>query len=192
MLFLKKWYIVDYACIFGNFITVPIHVGFDDKNIEHILDHGELVGLFCSLKQLTRFINMISANSFPKLLKYLFLMDENATLTPEQKSICVSQQIQVYNLQQLGEIGVKRPRTIEPLGETEMVSILYTSGSTGVPKGSITSNEQLNRYFVRIYRLFHPLVTLSYAPLSHGMQRIDSFITVGVGGRIGLFAGVNF
>ena len=61
---------------------------------------------------------------------------------------------------------------------------MYTSGSTGDPKGVMISGQTM-KFDISHALYIHPLVTVSFIPLSHSTDRMRVWETVMNGGRIG-------
>lgn len=74
--------------------------------------------------------------------------------------------------------------------ERKIFTILYTSGSTGVPKGAVMTNRRWNDFICAPYTMPNPCVTLSFAPLAHVAERQSIWLSQAFGGRIGLYHGV--
>jgi long-subunit acyl-CoA synthetase (AMP-forming) len=74
--------------------------------------------------------------------------------------------------------------------ERKIFTILYTSGSTGVPKGAVMTNHRWNEFVCAPYTMPNPCVTLSFAPLAHVAERQSMWLTFAFGGRVGLYHGV--
>lgn len=87
------------ACIFGNFVSVPIHLGFDDKNVQHIVEHGEIVCVFVCQSQVGRFGRLLAQSGGSKFLKAFVLMDcKVEVLSGEFRSLCQNLKISIYSM----------------------------------------------------------------------------------------------
>ncbi|KAF0980684.1 hypothetical protein FDP41_013167 [Naegleria fowleri] len=72
----------------------------------------------------------------------------------------------------------------------DICTIVYTSGSTSTePKGAIITDSHYNSQLQHELYQNHPLVCISFSPLSHITDRTNTTITLINGGRVGIFCG---
>jgi len=83
--------------------------------------------------------------------------------------------------------GKKIPKDIVDSSPDEIRTLMYTSGSTGLPKGTIMSDDLVNHEIAKKWGPYKPLVIIAYMPLAHGMQRNASIHCFANGGRMGIF-----
>ena len=162
-----------------------IHETYDQSSAEHVLQNSNIGVLFLTTKQLLskkkkKRWNGKSSMMNLSSLKHLVLLDkmkveiEKDAWVTERRGVCV------WTLKDL--MNMKEEEDEEDHATNE-VTVLYTSGSSGVPKGVVVSSRTfLSEISEAIYTI--PLITCSYIPLSHSSDRMKLWKFLANGGRV--------
>ena len=113
-----EWAIAYFAIMFAGCVTVPLDCTLHDNEIEHFIEFGDVKALF------------IDADRIDSIDKYGHLG------------------IRKYSLEKCDGydflLDLDGPETaIELLGNDDVAAILFTSGTTGIPKGVMLTNDNL-------------------------------------------------
>lgn len=101
--------------------------------------------------------------------------------------------LRVFSLSEVEHAGKEQP-VAEKQGSADSVCLLmFTSGTTGNPKGVMTTNRMICSMLPKLDTLHYPLIKtdclLSYLPSAHVFDRMTAFVTYFVGGRVGFSCG---
>ncbi|MCU0233187.1 MAG: long-chain fatty acid--CoA ligase [Thermoanaerobaculales bacterium] len=167
-----EWATSDVAAMAAGIVTVPLYTTLIPAQIAYILRDAEVRAVFVSSMEHLRTILAIRA-SVPSLEKVVVLYPE---ALPEDEL--------VISLDTLKTAGAGRSRAeFEDMAcaarPEDVVTIVYTSGTTGDPKGVVLTH----RGFLAEYDAILPFFEgrpgdslLSFLPLSHILQRVvDTF-----------------
>ena len=161
-----EWHVADFACHLLGVPTVPIFPRLNPEQVAFILRNSGVGWLFFSdLSKLELLSGLKAAlTHMPELVAF----DSNAA-SADGRTIT---RLMGEGAARLGEIPLERFR-----GRTDsedLASILYTSGTTGDPKGVMLSHGNLVSNMNSCSRLFELSPddkALSFLPLSHVFQR---------------------
>ncbi|GHA40316.1 AMP-binding protein [Photobacterium aphoticum] len=157
-----EWFITDLALMFGSFISVPIFPTAGADTIEHCLTHSESKAIFVGKLDDAAAISSV-------LAKY-----------PDVTSIAYPYPSAPKCHFTLADfIGDHSPSTARPVHQDDdLMSIVYTSGTSGLPKGALLNYGAFSWSAQRLVehigmqkgeRLF------SYLPLAHITERVYIF-----------------
>lgn len=179
-----KWMIADLAMLQIGIVPVPIHATARPDEIAHIIKDAELVGCFVSneemLQKVTSFTTATSASlsdrgersdqSDQRSRSYrLISFEPMEGATPWNQVICEPDEHDLQKLQYLRDM-------VQP---SDLATILYTSGSTGMPKGvMLTHNNIVSniKSVLAIVPVDSTMIALSFLPLSHIFERTVCYL----------------
>jgi len=162
-----EWVIVDLACFTLGASVVPLYPQANEKDIEYILHHSQVCGLFFSNEaQKKKIENVVSA--LPNLR---FCVGFDIGLDSENKVHLDALLKSLHVQESLKDFLIKLPLAASPEDEA---SVIYTSGTTGPPKGVMLSHRNLILNAAQCGSAI-PMGeedhTLSFLPLSHVFER---------------------
>lgn len=170
----RHWVIFDQAAIGLGLVTVPLYVGDRANNVNYVLDHASIKLLLVETVQ--DWLELDTAEGETPLLTKVVVLRH-----------CQSDDERVVDaeswLSDLGSglaDGCARP--------TELASIVYTSGTTGRPKGVMLSHANIiaNAHAgLRSVAVIPDDVLLSFLPLSHMLERnVGYYLPLMAGARV--------
>ena len=153
-----QWVICDLAMMLGSYISVPIFPTAGTKTIAHILDHSNTKALFVGkLENTTALTEALLSHSELPTISFPY---PTLKCKYQWNSLLISHQ----------------PATVAPdHHEDDIMSIVYTSGTSGLPKGAMLS---YGAYTWSVQRLIEKIGInkeerlFSYLPLAHITERV--------------------
>ncbi len=166
-----EWNFVDHGMSMCGMIHVPVYTSLSEGEYAYIVNHAEVKMVLVSDKNLYRKLRPACDGSIAENQVYTFDEVEDA---PNWSVIAESgKKNREKRVEELEEIK-------QSISEKDFASLLYTSGTTGDPKGVMLSHENLVQNFIAaagIFRLTPEERYLCILPLCHVGGRMGNYQT---------------
>uniref|UniRef100_A0AAX7UPB4 long-chain-fatty-acid--CoA ligase n=1 Tax=Astatotilapia calliptera TaxID=8154 RepID=A0AAX7UPB4_ASTCA len=176
-----EWIVTAQACFMYNFPLVTLYATLGPVAIAHGLNETEVTHIITSKDLLQSRLKAILCD-VPRL-QYIIVVDSKPTSWPD-----IPKGIMVYNMDTVKEMG-SRPDNSEKPETSDIAVIMYTSGSTGIPKGVMISHGNLIAGITgmaeRIPNLNETDTYIGYLPLAHVLELSAELVSISHGCRIG-------
>lgn len=158
-----QWNFVDYGCQQVSMVTAPIFPTISNNDLKFILNHSQAKLIFISEK--ATWLKLAAIEKELTHLKYVFSLDNLEGVKSFSEFI------------ELGKKSLDPSKIAElksKVQENDLMTILYTSGTTGLPKGVMISHKNM---MANVYTCEHiaPFTNkwraLSFLPLNHVYER---------------------
>lgn len=167
-----EWLLADLACARQDYPSVPINVNQDLEGLHHILSSTETQCVVCSADLIATFVEAIRTTPPDKPIKVRLIVSMDDKLPSGALESTNALGIELLRFSELEAIGSESIAPAAVANPSDLYTLTYTSGSTGVPKGVMFTNQTfLNRICVG-YGMPFPLVTVSFCSFAHFMVRV--------------------
>ena len=191
-----EWQLTDLAAMSQSLYNVSLYETLGPDTTEYIINHAELACVVASLPHIPTLLKL--APRVPQL-KIIVCIDPLDAGEPEGLSkgalltkMASDHGIKIYSMAEVEEIGLRSGRPMRPPTKTDITTINYTSGTTGMPKGVVLSHANMlaAASCARASGFMTPNDThISYLPLAHIYGRLADWAAITLGARIGYFRG---
>ncbi|CAL1412449.1 unnamed protein product [Linum trigynum] len=179
-----EWFIALQGCFRRNVTVVTIYSSLGEEALCHSLNETEVTTVICGSKELKK---LVEISGQLDTVKRLICMDDDVPSVASP-------------LEQSGRWTVKSMTSVEKLGQDnptgldlplpgDVAVIMYTSGSTGLPKGVMMTHANVLAVVSAVRTIVPGLesndVYLAYLPLAHILELAAENIVAGVGSAIG-------
>lgn len=160
----REWVKFDQAALGLGLVTVPLYVNDHPGNSAYILDDADVRLLFVETSEQWKAI-VATGCTLPKLKRVVTLnVDRRETIEDER----------LVTLQQWLPELLKQELQTHAADPKELATIVYTSGTTGRPKGVMLSHQNIladAHAGLQKIGVYDDDLFLSFLPLSHTLER---------------------
>ena len=170
-----EWALVDYACLCEGVWDVPIHSVLTAEQIGYIIRDSGVRVVFAATAEQVEKARVASAGSPHEVRVISF--EPLASLSP---AVLAWEELVAAGHERMREVSDESLRaSARRAAPEDVATVLYTSGTTGDPKGVVLTHRNL---FSNVEAAFSALrieptdSTLSFLPLSHIFQRMVDYL----------------
>lgn len=159
-----EWNFCDMGVQMSGCILIPVYPTISEKDLEFILNDAEVKYVFVSSEDIYKKVKSV----LPKApgVKDVYSFNDIAGVKTWEELVSLGRSANNKSKMEAVKAAIR---------ETDLVTILYTSGTTGIPKGVMLSHNNIfsNVHAVReLPPCDHNDTALSFLPLNHIYERM--------------------
>ncbi|RLN82902.1 hypothetical protein BBJ28_00000866 [Nothophytophthora sp. Chile5] len=190
-----EWVIMEQAAYAFSAVVVALYDTLGPDSTQFILNQTELVTIVCTATELPKLTLVCSKCPHLKNIVLCGGVASEEQLQAETDARAAG--LNVLHLEEIETEGKKHPTVAQPPAGDDIATIMYTSGTTGDPKGVMLSHSAILSGCAAVKdflitagrRLNSDTVYLSYLPLAHIFERSALVQLISVGSQIGFSQG---
>ncbi|KAL3499226.1 hypothetical protein ACH5RR_038319 [Cinchona calisaya] len=187
-----EWIISMEACNAHGLHCVPLNDTLGAGAVEFIICHAEVTITFVEEKKIPELLK-----TFPNAAKSLKTIVSLGKVAPQQKDEIEKFGVAAYAWNDFLLLGDNKHFDLPVKRKSDICTIMYTSGTTGDPKGVLISNNNIVALIAGVKHLLESMnesltandVYLSYLPLAHIFDRVIEECFIKHGASIGFWRG---
>ncbi|CAD7700609.1 unnamed protein product [Ostreobium quekettii] len=186
-----EWMLAMQACNRMSYTCVPLYDSLGEDAVEYIVQHSGASAVFVSQKKFAKLADALAKlKGQVKVVVYWGESDEACVKAAE------AAKASVHSLEDLMKLGENKPCDAVPPKPDDLSTIMYTSGTTGQPKGVMLTHKSVTAQVVSLATYLGQFgkwgpgdIFLSYLPLAHIFDRTAEELFLHLGGAIGYWRG---
>lgn len=193
-----EWQLTDLACMSQSLFTVSLYDTLGPDTSEYIIRHADLACVVCSLPHVATLLKLKSRLPNLKMIVVLDPLESAVNERPELSkqalidALAADVGVKVYSLDAVEKLGASLNRPYNPPKAADAITINYTSGTTGAPKGVLLTHGMAvaaTSSSLVSSSIDNSAVLCSYLPLAHIYGRLLEHSALWAGSRVGYFHG---
>jgi len=187
-----EWNLLEYTCYANSMKVTPLYATFGEDAIVNIIDETGMEFVFVDDKVKLDLIRRRRVE-MPRLKFVVTKFEDHGSDDHEG--------LKIMTFSRLEALGMANPHKMKPATKDDVAVLMYTSGTTGMPKGALLTHDNIiftiHMWYYQIHKGPHgsynlaDLCTslLTCLPKAHLLALCTELHVVMVGGRIALFRG---
>jgi long-chain acyl-CoA synthetase len=168
-----EWTLADFGAICAGAVVVPVYQTNSPEECRYVLEHAGAVAIFCEDEE--QLAKLREIRSELPALRHVIAFEG----TPEDA-------LSMETLRDRGgDVSDERlDERIAAIAEDDVATIVYTSGTTGPPKGCMLTHANLTSVVEVVREQLEPApgdVTYVFLPLAHALTRVVQLFAIATG-----------
>lgn len=171
-----EWTLADLGILAAGGVVVPIYESSIGEQVQYILENSGAKAVFVENKTQYQKVREVQ-ETLPQLKNIVYFGDVKAGASG------------VYSLEELQMLGTEDgarvyEKFLKSMAASDEVSFVYTSGTTGNPKGAVLTHANFLaelRAFVKIFKFESHYESVLFLPLAHIFARVVQYCQLAAG-----------
>ncbi|KAL5204550.1 hypothetical protein ABZP36_009421 [Zizania latifolia] len=180
-----EWQIALQACFRQNITVVTIYASLGEGALCHSLNETEVTTVICGRKEMKKLIDI--HGQLDTVKHVIYINEEGVSSEVSLAKKCTSWRVESF--EEVERLGLETPVEAKLPLPSDTAVIMYTSGSTGMPKGVMMSHRNVLAVVSAVMTIVPALgkkdVYLAYLPLAHILELAAETVMSAVGASIG-------
>jgi long-chain acyl-CoA synthetase len=175
-----EWTLTDFALLAAGYTVVPVYQTNSPEECQYVIEHSGAHAIVCENTAQLEKIEAVRAGL--PALEHLITIEETGR-APTLDEIRA----------RAGEVDPELPAARQrDLGRDDVATIVYTSGTTGPPKGCMLTHGNVISTmdaYVAAVNLKPPATLFMFLPLAHALARVVQMVAIDIGGTLAFWSG---